>query len=199
VGLALAHDAGTNMDDEFLVLLQTELTRRGYLTLRFNFPYAEQGKKRPDPPALLERTYRAAVANLLRDPQAAPARVFLGGLGLGCRVASQVVAQGYVADGLLCLSYPLHPSGKPNQQRTEYLFRIICPMLFVQGSRDPYCRIDRLEQLLRRIGAPTNLHVVEDADHGLSLIKRSTRTPEAVWEEVLSTVDGFVQKSLGGL
>jgi predicted alpha/beta-hydrolase family hydrolase len=199
LGIVLGHDVGANMEQEFLATLHTRLVQHGYLTLRFNFPFAEQLKKRPDAPPLLERAFRAATTNLVRDPQMAPARVFFGGMGLGARVATQVVAQGHTADGLICLSYPLHPSGKPNQQKAEYLFRIICPMLFVQGSRDPYCRIDRLETLLRRIGAPTRLHVVQDADHGLGPIKRSPRAPEDVLEEVLTTVDGFVQKALGGL
>jgi predicted alpha/beta-hydrolase family hydrolase len=199
VGIVLGHDVGSNMEQESLVTLHTQLVERGFLTLLFNFPYAERGRKRPDPPPLLERAFRAAAASLLRDPQRAPARLFFGGIGLGARVATQVVAQGQTADGLICLSYPLHPSGKPNQQKAEYLFRIIYPMLFVQGSRDPYCRIDRLQGLLKRVGAPTSLHVVEDADHGLGLIKRTYRTQEELREEVLTTVYTFVQKTLGGL
>ncbi|MFQ5515213.1 MAG: alpha/beta family hydrolase, partial [Myxococcota bacterium] len=178
--------------------LHVGLTRLGMLTLRFGFPYAAQGRKRPDPPALLERTFRAAASALLTEPQAAPARVFLGGIGLGAQVAARVLAQGHVADGLLCLAYPLHPSGKPNQARAEALYRIICPMLFVQGSRDPYCRIDRLEAVLRRVGAPTVLHAVEDADHGLAPIKRSQRELDEVRAEILSTVESFVRKALGG-
>ena len=199
VGIVLAHDTGTNMEQEFLATLHTRLGEHGYLTLLFNFPFAEQRKKRPDPFPLLERTFRAAATSLVRDPQIAPARLFFGGMGLGARVASQVVAQGQTADGVVCLGFPLHPSGKPNQQKADSLFRIICPVLFVQGSRDPYCRIDRLEILLRRIGAPTRLHVVQDADHSFGLIKRSSRSPEEVSEEVLTAMDGFVQKALGGL
>ena len=151
VGIVLGHDTGSDLNQDFLVKLRTGLTERGYLTLNFNFPFSEQGKKRPDPSALLERTFRAAVSSLQLDSQTAPARLFLGGMGLGAQTAAGVVAQGSAADGLVCLGYPLHPSGKPNRQRTESLFRIICPILFVQGSRDPYCRIDRLQTLLRRI------------------------------------------------
>jgi len=109
------------------------------------------------------------------------------------------VALGHSADGVICLGFPLHPSGKPNQQKAEPLFRLICPVLFIQGSRDPYCRVDRLEMLLKRIGAPTSLHPVQDADHSFGLIKRTTRTSEEVLDEVLTTVDEFVQKALGGL
>ena len=199
VGIVLGHDTGSDMDQAFLSSLHVRLVQRGYLTLRFNFPFAEQKKKRPDPSPLLERTFRAATTSLVRDPQIAPARLFFGGMGLGARVATQVVASGQTADGIVCLGFPLHPSGKPNQQKADALFRILCPVLFVQGPRDPYCRIDRLETLLRRIGAPTSLHVVEDADHSFGLIKRTARTPEEVLEESLTTLDGFVHKALGGL
>jgi len=199
VGIVLGHDAGSNMDHPFLATLHTQLVERGYLTLRFNFPFAEQRKKRADADALLDRAFRAAANSLVRDPQIAPARMFFGGMGLGARVAAQVVGQGQSSDGLICLGYPLHPSGKPNQQRAEALFRIICPVLFVQGSRNSYCRIDRLELLLRRIGAPTHLHVVEDVDHAFGLIKHTLRTPDEVQDEVVTAVDGFVQKALGGL
>ena len=195
VGVVLGHDVTSNLEHEFLVALHYSLAERGYLSLRFNFPFAEHGKKRPDPAPLLEKTFRSALASLMQDPQTAPARIVAGGFGLGARVASQVIAQGLLADGLICLGYPLHPSGKPNQQKADALFRIICPMLFIQGARDPYCRVDRLSEVLRRIGAPTRLHVVEDGDHGLGLIKRSTRTPGEVKAEILAAVESFLKSA----
>lgn len=198
VGVVLAHDTVGAMEHEALVMLHHSLAERGYLTLRFNFPFADQGKKRPDPAPLLERTYRAAAASLTQDPQTGPARLIVGGFGLGAKVAAEAVAHGLLADGVLCLGYPLHPSGKPNRQRAEALFRIICPMLFIQGSRDPYCRIDRLEAVLRRVGAPTSLCVIEDADHLLGLIRRSMRPAEEVHDQVVNKVDTFLQNSMGG-
>jgi hypothetical protein len=198
VGVLLAHDTSNNQDQEILVRLQDALVAGGYLALRFNFLYADQGKKRPDPPALLERTMRAAVAHVVRDPQNAPAHVILAGVGLGARVAAQTIANGLKADALACLSFPLHPSGKPSQQQADFLFRLICPILFVQGTRDPYCRIDRLQLLLRRIGTPTQLEVVEDADHGLSVIKRSSRTADEVAGHVTRSVLGFVARVASG-
>ena len=111
VGLILAHDVGSDMDGEVVTCLQRELVDRGVLTMRFNFPFAEAGRKRPDPDALLDRAYRAAVASLLSDPQNAPGRLVFGGLGLGSRVAAQTVAHGAKADALVCLGYPLHAAG----------------------------------------------------------------------------------------
>jgi uncharacterized protein len=194
VGIVLAHDASHNQDQPILVRLQDRLVERGYLVLRFNFLYAEQGKKRPDPPALLERTMRAAVSHVVRDPQMAPAQLILAGVGLGARVAAQTIANGLKADALACLAFPLHPSGKPSQQQADFLFRLICPILFVQGTRDPYCRIDRLQVLLRRIGTPTQLDVVEDADHALAAIKRSSRSPEEVADQVTNALVSFVAR-----
>lgn len=179
-------------------MLQRALLQKGFLSIRFNFPYAEQRKKRPDAMPVLEKTYRAAVEALLRDPQDAPAQLIFAGFGLGARVASQAIAGGLKADGLICVSYPLHPSGKPNQQRADALFRIICPILFVQGSRDAHCRIDRLELLQRRIGAPTQISVVRDADHNLSLVKRSSRTAEEVQDEVRLIVEEYLARTAGG-
>jgi len=194
VGVVLSHDAGSNKDQELLVRVQDELVRRGYLSIRYNFPYAQQNKKRPDPLPLLEKTLRAAVAALLRDPQTAPAQILLAGAGLGARVAAQGLAHGLKADALICLGFPLHPSGKPSQQKSDFLFRLICPVLFVQGTRDPYCRIDRLESLLRRIGAPTQLAAIEDADHSLAVIKRSWRSAEDVQAEVRRAVVRFLEQ-----
>ena len=194
VGIVLAHDTVGSIEQEKVSALQIALTERGNLTLTFNFPYIEAGKKRPDPLPILERTYKTAVAALLSDTENAPARLLVGGYGLGARVAASVVSQGLKADGILCLGFPLHPSGKPNQQRATALFRIICPMLFVQGSRDAHCRVDRLETLLRRIGAPTDLRVIDDCGQGLEPIKRAERSPEQVRELVLQSIESFIEK-----
>ena len=197
-GVILAHDAGTDMNQGVLVRLQERLTNNGFLNIRFNFPHAEQGKKRPDAMPTLERAYKAAAQALLHNPEDAPAMLIFAGSGLGAKVASHTIAAGMKADGLICISYPLHPAGKPNQSKPDALFRVICPILFVQGSRDANCRIDRLELLRRRIGAPTQVKVIEDADHGLSPVKRSNRTPEDVTGEVLASIDTYLQRTIGG-
>lgn len=197
VAVVLAHDVGTDMSHPLLVALQESLLRHGFLTIRFNFPFAEDKRKRPDPSALLARVYESAIVALHHYPEEAPARLVLAGFGLGARVAADVIAAGRKCDGLMCLSYPLHAAGKPSKQNADALYRIICPILFVQGSRDTHCRIDRLEQLRRRIGAPTALKLVEDGDHQLAPIKRSVRAPEEVTADVLDAVDAFLRRTTG--
>jgi predicted alpha/beta-hydrolase family hydrolase len=197
VGVVLGHDAQSNLDQDFLQVLQRELSDAGYLSLRFNFPYAEAGKKRPDANPVLERTFRAAVTSLLPDAQNAPARLVLGGFGLGARVAAQLVAQGAKTDGLVLCSYPLHPAGKPAQLRADALFRVTSPILFVQGTKDATCRVDRLQLLTRRIGAPTELLVVEDADHQLEPARGSARTADEITTQAVSAVSNFILKVTG--
>lgn len=194
VGVILTHDTKSTMDQDLLLRLHAALADRGNLALRFNFPYVGEGKRRPDPPQLLQRTLRAAIAFMLGNPQNAPARLVLMGLGLGGRVASEVVAQGAKADALILMSYPLHPVGKPGQVRMDALYRIICPMLFIQGTKDPTCRLERLKEILRRIGAPTSFRIVEDADHGFGVAKRSPRTAEEVHSEVVETAHHFIRR-----
>ena len=194
VGVVLAHDVETSFEDPEVVALQRGLAERGHLTLAFNFPYAEAGKKKPDPAPKLDRAYRAACARLMRDAENAPARMIAGGYGLGARVACQMVAQGTRVEGVVCLGFPLHPSNKPHLMKADPLYRIICPLLFVQGSRDPYCRVDRLTTLLRTIGAPANLYVVEDCVRGLTPAPGAEREPEEVRAEVLRATDAFIRK-----
>jgi predicted alpha/beta-hydrolase family hydrolase len=197
VGVVLAHDAGESLDQDFLVAMQRSLADDGFLSVRFNFPYAEAGKKRPDPDALLERTFRAALASLLPDPQNAPARLVLAGFGLGGRIAAQLVAQDVKTDGIVLLGYPLHPAGKPAQLRADALFRVTSPILFVQGTKDPTCRVDRLEQLIRRIGAPTGLCVLHDADHLFRPARGSGRPQDEIEREALSAVGAFIRTVTG--
>jgi hypothetical protein len=193
VGVVLAHDAPFNQDQPVLVDLQSRLVAQGYLTVRFNFPYAEAGRKRPDSPQMLERALRAGITALMRDPQAAPAHLVVGGSGLGARVAAEAVANGLKVDSLLCIGFPLHPSGKPSQQRADFLYRLICPVLFLQGTRDPYCRVDRLEMFLRRIGTPTRLETIEDADHAMRVIRRSSRTQADIDAQIARIAIAFLE------
>jgi predicted alpha/beta-hydrolase family hydrolase len=100
-------------------------------------------------------------------------------------------------DGLFFLGFPLHPPDKPKDLDAEVLYRVIAPMLFVQGTRDRNCDLDVLRKTLARVGAPKTLHVVAEADHALKVLKKSGRTQEAVIDETLATLQGWIQKVIG--
>src|SRR5262245_13594834 len=126
IGLVIAHDAAGGKDEPSLVAIQQALSAKGHLTLRFAFPYSEDKKKRPDPPVILDRAFRAAVQAVLSDPENAPARMLVGGIGLGARVATRAVSQGLKGDALFSFGFPLHPSGKPSHQDVDYMHTITC-------------------------------------------------------------------------
>jgi hypothetical protein len=197
VGIVLAHGATGSSEDPLLVDLHRSLTERKYLTLRFNFPFAEAGRKRPDPPAVLERALRAAVVALARDPTAAPAHLFVLGKGLGARVAADVARAGLRVDGLILLGYPLSAPGDPKHVRVEHLFRIVSPMFFIQGTRDKSCDVDVLRRTLTRVGAPTALHVVQEGDQHFKVPRKASRTDAEVRTEIIGLVDAWIHRVLG--
>lgn len=198
VGIVIGHRSAGSLEDPLLVRVHAGLTEAGYLTLRFNFPFAEANRKRPDSMDVLKRAYRAAIAILGRDPTATPAHLMLAGQGLGARVAVQVAIERLRIEGLFFLGYPLHPAGKPEKVAAETLYRVISPMLFVQGARDRSCDLDTLRRTLTRIGAPTALHVIPDADARLKVPKKTGRTPDEVFEEILGVVTTWIERVLEG-
>lgn len=198
VGVVLAHGAGSDFRDPVIEALHRELTERRYLSMRFNFPFAEAGKRRPDSMTVLRRCLRSAIGALARDPTAAPAHLFLAGKGLGAQVAADVSISRVRADGLVLMGYPLHPKGKPDELQADQLYRVVSPMLFLTGTRDPYCDVDVLRQTLTRVGAPTALHAVAEADHHFKVLKKSGRSEGDVNAEILAAVDGWIEKALGG-
>ena len=197
VSVVLAHGPTGNKDEPLLVALQQALTERKMLILRFNFPFAEADKKRPDPMPVLERCMRHAIATLGRDPTASPAHLFLGGRGLGGRVAANLATSAVRCDGLFFLGFPLHAAGKPEEIRVDRLFRIVSPMLFVQGTRDRQCEIPVLRRTLQRVGAPTSLHVVQEADQSFKVPRKTGRTEAEVHREIFAVLDTWIARVLG--
>ena len=184
--VALGHGAGSTRTYPALVALAEGIAASGRLCVLYNFPYTEAGRRRPDPPEVLEATTRA-VADHARQALGARTLV-LGGRSMGGRIASQAVAKGIVADGLVFLAYPLHPPGRPEQLRDKHLAATLVPMLFVQGTRDDFARADLLDAVIARLDDRATCHWVEGGDHSFGVLKRSGRTPAEVREEVHATV-----------
>jgi predicted alpha/beta-hydrolase family hydrolase len=199
VSVLLAHGASTDMNDPAIAHVHRQLTERRYLALRFNFPFAEAGRSRPDSMLVLRRTMRAAVGALGRDPTAAPAHLFLGGKGLGGQVALDLASTRLRVDGLFMMSYPLHPQGRPDKVQADQLFRIVNPVLFLQGSRDRTCDLDTLRKTLTRVGAPSALFVAQEADKNFAVPKKAPRTSDEVRDEISAALDEWIQKVLGDI
>ena len=181
------------MREELLSAIHRGLAERGFLTLKFNFPYSETGRKSPDAQPRLEECYRRAYSFFLDHPKYSPQRLFVGGKSMGGRIASNLVAGGLPAAGLIFLGYPLHPAGKPDKLKAEHLRRIPRPMLFLSGSKDRLCTIPLLKDALEQVPAPTRLHVVADGDHSFHVPKAFGRSEEQIQEELTEAITSWIK------
>lgn len=185
-----AHGAGGHYRDRGMDRLAVTLVPRGVDIVRFNFPYREQRRGRPDPMPVLQACIEAVVAEVRRELR--PAIVLLGGRSMGGRAASMLVARGFEASGLLLLAYPLHPAGKPDQRRDAHLPDIRMPVLCVNGTRDALCRRDLMEETLVRLSDQWTMHWLEGADHSFHALKSSGRRDEDVLAETGDAVARWV-------
>lgn len=168
-----AHGAGAGMQHAFMAGFAAGLGGRGIATLRYQFPYMEQGSKRPDAPKVAHAAVRAAVAEAARRLPGLP--LFAGGKSFGGRMTSQAQALQPLPGvlGLVFAGFPLHAAGKPADERAAHLFDIDRPMLFLQGTRDALAAPALVQALLRRLGPRATLALFEDADHSFHVRARS--------------------------
>jgi hypothetical protein len=172
------------MDSDFMDFFAAELKSKERAIARFNFAYMEQGRKTPGPAKVSEQTFREVVDHL--KGSLAPEQVFIGGKSYGGRMASHIAAQGAGVDGLVFLGYPLHAPGRPENLRDEHLYAIDVPMLFVEGTRDPFCPLGTLEKVRARIKS-SDLVVVDDGDHSLKVRKSSGRDTQTAWRHAAAS------------
>jgi predicted alpha/beta-hydrolase family hydrolase len=192
--LVLAHGAGAGMDHAFMEELARELSKCRVATYRYQFPYMQQRRKRPDSPAILTATVRAAV--LAGSESASGLPVLAGGKSLGGRMTSLAFADGDApatagmarVRGLAFFGFPLHPAGRPGRERAEHMARVRLPMLFLQGTRDALADLLLLRPLCDTLGPLATLHVVDGADHSFHVPKRTGRTDSEVIRELASKV-----------
>ena len=189
-----AHGAGAGMAHPFMDVVARELGERGIATLRYQFPYMEQGGRRPDPPKLAQATVRAAAAAAAR---LLPALALVaGGKSFGGRMTSQAQAAAALPGvrGLVFLGFPLHPAGRPTHERAEHLFDVQIPMLFLQGTRDALGELSLLEPLVKRLGKRATLTLFEDADHAFHVPAKTGRKDAEVRSEILDALAAWTKK-----
>lgn len=163
LGVLLAPGAGADRDQATLVALDEALSGAGAVVVRMDFPYRRAGRRAPDrPPVLLDavRTEAAALADGCD-------RLVLGGRSMGGRMCSMAVADGLAADGLLLVSYPLHPPGRPDKLRTEHFPALDVPCLFISGTGDAFGSPAEMEAATKAIPGRVTHEWIEGKDHGL--------------------------------
>src|SRR5437867_11461969 len=189
----LAHGAGAGMTHPFMAAIAKGLAERGTATLRYQFPYMEQGSKRPDAPKLAQATVRAAVLEAARlVPELA---LFAGGKSFGGRMTSQAQAESPLPGvrGLVFLGFSLHPAGRPSDERGKHLFEVQIPMLFLQGTRDDFASLALLRPLIERLGARATLELIDGADHSFRVPARAGRGNEEVFTGMLERLAAWME------
>ena len=192
----LAHGAGAGMAHPFMAAIATGLEERGIATLRYQFPYMEKGGKRPDPPKLAHATVRAAVEEAIRLMPDIP--LIAGGKSFGGRMTSQAQAAEPLREiqGLAFLGFPLHPAGRPAQDRGKHLFEVQIPMLFLQGTRDALAMLDQLEPLCKALGKLATLKLFQDADHSFHVPARTGKKDPQIRSEMLDALVQWIESTI---
>jgi uncharacterized protein len=194
----LAHGAGAGMRHRFLESVSVALAERGIATLRYQFPYMEAGRRSPDPPVVAQATVRAAVE---RAAEAAPGLPLIaGGKSFGGRMTSSAAAETPLPGvrGLVFLGFPLHPPGQPGTGRADHLDRVDIPMLFLQGTRDQFARLDLITDITEELEPNATLHLIDDGDHSFGVPKRSGRTASDVLTEITDTIERWARTMVAG-
>ena len=192
-----AHGAGAGMGHSFMSAVAEGLAELGVATLRYSFPYMEHGKRAPNRPPILVETVRAAVSEARRLAPDLP--LFAGGKSMGGRMTSTAASTDLLpgVQGLAFFGFPLHAAGRPSVDRGAHLADVRLPMLFLQGTRDKLAELDLLRPILYDLGPSASLHVVEGADHGFHVLKRSGRTDDEVMDEICSHFEQWSAALLG--
>ena len=186
-----AHGAGGNMSDRSVLAVSRALQPAGVGVVRLNFPYSERKSKRPDSVPTLTQTI-AAVVDRVRA-ELAPPRLLIGGRSMGGRMASMLAADGFEADGLLLLAYPLHAPGQTHKLRDAHLGSIRMPILCFNGTRDTFCQPNLMKAVVKTLGNDWTMHWLEGADHGFHVLKSSGRTDADVFAEVARTTTTWIE------
>lgn len=192
--LLLAHGAGAGQRHPFMTLFARAIAARGIDVATFDFPYITARRRVPDRAPVLEECYRAAIARVRDELPSAARALVIGGKSMGGRIATQVAAAdpALPVRGIVLLGYPLHPPKRPEVRRDAHLGAVARPMLFVQGTRDPFATPGEIRDVVATLPA-ARLHLVDGGDHSFAVPRTHTPAQADVDATVRSVVAEWVQ------
>lgn len=181
--LVLGHGASTNMRHATLQTIAESLADVGIATFRYNFPYSESGSGRNSNAVCIESIRSAVVA---AHNAAGDLKLLAGGHSFSGRMTSMAAAEESIPHvrALVFLAFPLHPSGKPATDRADHLSKVAIPMLFLSGTRDKLAELDLLDPVCKKLQRNARLHLLDTADHGFKVLKRTRKSEENVFAEM---------------
>ena len=190
--LVLAHGAGAGMRHAHMQAIADAFERQRIATLRFDFPFITEGRRRVDSPAVAT----ACIAEMFAAARKRTDRpIWLGGHSFGGRMASHAILDRQLpAAGLVFCSFPLHMPGRPDNKRAAHLAAIRKPMLFLSGTRDALAERAWLEPLVQSLPS-ARLHWLETADHGYRVLKRTRTSSESVFDEMARVARAFIESA----
>ncbi len=192
--LIIAPGAGKDMNSDFISTLHDGIAKKGIMTVKFNFPYLEQGRAAPNTPSVLEDTWLAVIDAVMAQTGFPREKIFLSGKSMGGRYAILLAAKIDGFAGIILYGYPLHAPGKTNKPRSEDLASVHSPMLFFQGSRDSLCDLKVFKPILEQLDPQPELDVIEGADHSFKVLKRLNRNEESVYQELIDKTVEWIKK-----
>ncbi len=190
----IAHGAGNTMHHPYFLGVVDGLAAEKVAALRFNFSYTEAGRRSPDPRPVLMEAWRGALAEATRRSRGAP--IVATGKSLGGRVASMVAAEdgdAFAGSALVFFGYPLHAPGKADRLRSEHLARITVPMLFIQGTADPFGRFDLIQEVVEGLGRLARLRAIEEGDHS-HRVRGVRRSDREIGEDLGRVAGAFIRE-----
>jgi len=187
--ITLAHGAGAGMNHLFMITLSQLLCEKGIATMRFNFPFMENKKGRPDTPAVAHKTIEAAIAKAKKLYPQLP--LFVAGKSFGGRMTSQFLSAHPDASiqGVIFYGFPLHAPGKPSIERADHLKEVKTPMLFLQGTRDELATWKLIEKVTKPLPL-AKLVRIEGANHAFKAGKQN------VLQLLADETDNYIEKML---
>jgi predicted alpha/beta-hydrolase family hydrolase len=192
--LVMAHGAGAGMTHPFLEVLAKELHSAGIATFRYQFPYMEKHRRIPDAAAVLIATVRAAVG---KAKELAPDLPLLaGGKSMGGRMTSTAASGQPLEDvrGLVFFGFPLHSPSRPGTARADHLTRVMVPMLFLQGTRDAFAKLELLRPVCARLGSKATLRAFEGVDHSFHVLKASGKSDAEILYDLVENVASWIRE-----
>ena len=196
--LIVGHGAGAGMHHPFMVTLANEFAAKNVSTIRFNFPYMEQGRKSPGSPKANIETWRYVIEHISNEYAGLP--IFISGKSYGGRMASHLLAEDNVcpAKGIIYYGFPLHAPGRDSKDRANHLSSIKVPQLFLQGSKDKLANLGFMEEVIGGLSNAT-MKVIDEADHSFNVPKRSGKTKDDVMEFLTTSSEEFIKSTIASL
>lgn len=188
--LILAHGSGNDMNSPFLSTIAERISETGIQVVRFNFPYRVAGRQVPDRAEVLENSWRVVIGWVKENlPNGG---LYIGGKSMGARVATVISGDITELRGLVMLGYPLHAPGRYDEIKDIYLGMTRLPMLFIQGTRDAFARMDLLQHSLSAIRDRVTLHWIEGGDHSFKVLVRQGKNYPGILRGVGDTIARWV-------